>query len=161
MSNVFSFTGSLGRDGELKNVNGQSLVNFAVANSIGFGDKKTTLWVDCTLWGRRADTVAQYLTKGQSVFVSGELTTREYQAKDGSGTKTTLSLNVTVLDLVGKKSDAPQSYQPAPVASPRPPQPPPVSPYEQHRRDVAAYNAGRNPVYPDGGDAPYEDDIPF
>ena len=103
MSNVFSFTGSLGRDGELKNVNGQSLVNFAVANSIGFGDKKTTLWIDCSLWGKRADTVAQYLTKGQSVFVSGELTTREYQAKDGSGTKTALSLNITTLDLVGKK----------------------------------------------------------
>jgi single-strand DNA-binding protein len=54
MSNVFSFTGSLGGDAELKNVNGQDLLNFAVANSVGFGDKKTTLWVDATLWGQRA-----------------------------------------------------------------------------------------------------------
>ena len=146
MSNVFSFTGSLGRDGELKTVNNQSLVSFAVANSIGFGDKKTTLWLDCTLWGKRAETVAQYLTKGQSVFVSGELSTREYQAKDGSGTKTALALNVTVLDLVGKKSDAPQSYQPAPVAAYAPP-------HEAHRQAVAVHNQQTPP--------PYDDDIPF
>jgi single-strand DNA-binding protein len=143
MSNVFSFTGSLGRNAELKNVNGQDLLNFAVANSVGFGDKKTTLWVDATLWGQRAVKAAPYLLKGQSVFVSGELTTREYQAKDGSGTKTALTLNVTVLDLVGgKKQDA----QPAPVPVQA------VAPPVQH--SGAAYQAAQN------GNA-YDDDIPF
>jgi single-strand DNA-binding protein len=146
LSNVLSFTGSLGRDGSLKTVNNQSLVSFTVANSIGFGDKKTTLWFDCTLWGKRAETIAQYLVKGQSVFVSGELTTREYQAKDGSGTKTALALNVTVLDLIGKKSDVPQSYQPAPAQSYQPPQ----QAYQQ-----------QPPNTPPPEGAPYDDDIPF
>ena len=139
MSNVFSFTGSLGRNAELKNVNGQDLLSFAVANTVGFGDKKTTMWIDCSMWGQRGAKAAPYLLKGQSVFVSGELTTREYQAKDGSGTKTALALNVTVLDLVGgKKQDAPQ---PTPVPAP-----------VQH--SGAAYQAAQNGNY-------YGDDIPF
>ena len=150
MSNVFSFTGSLGRDGELKSVNNQSLVSFAVANSVGFGDKKTTLWLDCTLWGKRAESIAQYLLKGQSVFVTGELTTREYQAKDGSGTKTALALNVTAVDLIGKKSDAPaQQYsqpQPAPAQTYQ-------TPFQQHQQAVAQHNQQTQPSY--------DDDIPF
>jgi single-strand DNA-binding protein len=147
MSNVFSGTGNVARDAELKNINGQSLLSFVVANSIGFGDKKTTLWLDCSLWGKRAESVAAFVKKGQSVFVSGELTTREYQAKDGSGTKTTLSINITVLDLVGKKSDNPQPQPaPAPVATYTPP-------HEQHRQAVAAHNQQMG--------EPYDDDIPF
>ena len=39
MSNVLSFTGNLGRDGELKTVGNQSLLQLAVGNTVGFGDK--------------------------------------------------------------------------------------------------------------------------
>lgn len=152
MSNVFSFTGALGRDAELKNVSGQSLLNFAVANSIGFGDKKVTMWIDCSLWGKRGESVAQYLKKGQSVFVSGELSTREYQAKDGSGMKTALSLNVNTIDLVGKRDAPAQQAQPAPVQTyaPHPQQ----NPYDAHRQAVAQHNAQQSPP-------PYDSDIPF
>ena len=36
-------------------------------------------------FGKLADTCAQYLSKGRQVYVEGRLTTREYEAKDGSG----------------------------------------------------------------------------
>ena len=167
MSNVFSCAGSLGRDAELKTVGAGSVLNFAVANSIGFGDKKVTLWLDCALWGKRGESVAQYLKKGQSVFVSGELTTREYQAKDGT-LKTVLALNVNVVDLLGGKKDG-QSQQynqaPAPVAS-YAPAPAPVASYapapapqyqnahQQHAQAVQQHNQAQPaPVY--------NDDIPF
>lgn len=111
MSNVFSFTGTVGRDAEVRATpSGQSVLNFTVANNIGFGDRQQTLWVRVALWGKRAEgSLQNYLKKGQQVFVSGELTQREYQANDGS-TKTSLELNANIVDLVGKRNE--QSQQP-------------------------------------------------
>jgi single-strand DNA-binding protein len=106
MSNVFSFTGTVGRDAEVRTIpSGQTVLNVTVANNIGFGDKQTTLWIRVALWGKRAEGKLQdYLKKGQQVFVSGELSQREYQASDGT-TKTSLELNANIVDLIGKKSE--------------------------------------------------------
>jgi single-strand DNA-binding protein len=111
MSNVFSFTGTVGRDAEARATpSGQSLLSFTVANNIGFGDRQQTLWVRVTLWGKRAEgSLQNYLKKGQQVFISGELTQREYQANDGT-TRTSLELNANIVDLVGKRND--QGQQP-------------------------------------------------
>ncbi len=111
MSNVFSFTGAVGRDAEVRvTPSGQSVLNFTVANNIGFGDRQQTLWIRVALWGKRAEgSLQNYLKKGQQVFVSGELTQREYQANDGT-TKTSLELNANIVDLVGKRNE--QSQQP-------------------------------------------------
>lgn len=82
-----------------------------IGNSIGFGDKQQTLWIRCAVWGKRAEGQLQdYLKKGQQVFVSGELSQSEYQAQDGT-TKTSLELNVTIIDLVGKKSAPAEDQQ--------------------------------------------------
>ena len=117
MSNVFSFTGTVGRDAEVRSTpSGQMVLNVTVANNIGFGDRQQTLWVRVALWGKRAEGQLQnYLKKGQQVFVSGELSQREYQANDGT-TRTSLELNANIIDLVGKRNDsqsqqAPQQYQ--------------------------------------------------
>lgn len=113
MSNVFSFTGSIGRDAEVRvTPSGQSVLNFTVANNIGFGERQQTLWIRVTLWGKRAEgSLQNYLKKGQQVFVSGELSQREYQANDGT-TKTSLDLNANIIDLVGKRNEQGQAQQP-------------------------------------------------
>jgi len=107
MSNVFSFTGTVGRDAEVRYApSGLAVLSFTVANNIGFGEKQQTLWIQVTLFGKRAEGQLQnYLKKGQQVFVSGELTQREYQAKDGT-TKISLDLNANIIDLIGKRSEA-------------------------------------------------------
>ena len=113
MSNVFSFTGTVGRDAEVRHLpSGQAVLNVTVANNIGFGEKQQTLWIRCAVWGKRAEgQLHNYLKKGQQVFVSGELTQSEYRANDGT-TKTSLELNANILDLVGKKNDSNQpEYQ--------------------------------------------------
>jgi len=112
MSNVFSFTGTVGRDAEVRATpSGQSVLNFTVANNIGFGDRQQTLWVRVALWGKRAEgSLQNYLKKGQQVFVSGELTQREYQANDGT-TRTSLELNANIVDLLGKRNDQGQQPQ--------------------------------------------------
>ena len=114
MSNVFSFTGTVGRDAEVRATpSGQSLLSFTVANNIGFGDRQQTLWVRVTLWGKRAEgSLQNYLKKGQQVFISGELAQREYQANDGT-TRTSLELNANIVDLVGKRNDQVQQSQQA------------------------------------------------
>ncbi len=106
MSNVFSFTGTVGRDAEVRvTPSGQSVMNFTVANNIGFGDRQQTLWVRVALWGKRAEGQLQnYIKKGQQVFVSGELSQREYKTNDGT-TKTSLELNANIVDLVGRRND--------------------------------------------------------
>lgn len=112
MSNVFSFTGTIGRDAEGRvTPSGQSVVNFTVANNVGFGDRQQTLWIRVALWGKRAEgQLKNYLKKGQQVFVSGELSQREYQANDGL-TKISLELNANIVDLVGKRNDQGQQTQ--------------------------------------------------
>jgi single-strand DNA-binding protein len=93
---IVHISGRIGRDGEVKSV-GQNLVcNFSVAENIGFGDKKTTQWWGCALWGKRGESLAQYLTKGSAVTVCGEVSVREYVAKDG---KTHHELQCRVLDV--------------------------------------------------------------
>ena len=105
MSNVFSFTGQLGRDCEVKTLpSGHTICNFSAANNVGFGDRQQTLWIRCAIWGKRAEgKLPDFLKKGTQVFVSGELSQSEYQANDGT-TKSTLELNVNIVDLVGGKS---------------------------------------------------------
>ena len=144
MSNVFSFTGTVGRDAEVRYAqSGLAVLNFTVANNIGFGDKQQTLWIRVALFGKRAEgSLKDYLKKGQQVFVSGELTQSEYRANDGT-TKTSLELNANIIDLIGKKNEAgqpQQNYQASGVRE----QPP------------ARQDAGH-----DNFDVPYDDDIPF
>ena len=112
MSIVISFTGTVGRDAEVRILSsGMSVLNVTVANNIGFGDKQQTLWIRVDVFGKRAEgQLKDYLKKGQQVFISGELTQSEYKANDGT-TKTSLELNATIVDLIGKRTEAKEKEQ--------------------------------------------------
>lgn len=82
--NKISLTGRLAADAEVRSTNnGDSITGFRVASDVGFGDKKTTNWFACTIFGKRGEALSQYLTKGQQVTVFGQLTLREWTNKDG------------------------------------------------------------------------------
>ena len=99
--NVWTFTGRLGADGELRTTqSGEKVLGFRVANDVGFGERKTTQWVDCSIWGRRAEALAPHLTKGKAVVVSGEVTIREYEKRDGTR-GAGLSVRVSEIDFTG------------------------------------------------------------
>lgn len=114
--NVFTFTGNLGRDSELRYTQSSTAVlSFSVAASAGYGDKKQTIWVDCSMFGQRAESrIKDYLLKGQQVAVSGELSTREYEGK------TYIQCRVNDVTLIGKRDDS-GSHQPRPAARQQPP----------------------------------------
>lgn len=85
--------GSLGRDAEVKvTASGQSVAAFSMATTekwVKDGEKKEkTEWHRIVLWGRQADTLQPYLTKGKQIYVEGRLETRTWE-KDGQKHYTT------------------------------------------------------------------------
>lgn len=118
MSNTITFVGRLGRDAELRDAGSTKVCSFSAANDQGFGDKKTSIWFKCSLWGKQGESLSKYLVKGQQVYVSGELTLREYDSKDGAK-KTSAEVRVNSIDLVGGKKDREESHD-APATAPAP-----------------------------------------
>ncbi len=109
--NVLTVSGNIGRDAEVRNAGGTAVAGFSLAMKSGYGDKAQTIWLDCSIWGKQAESgLVQYLKKGQFVVVSGEMGTREH---DG---KTYITLRVNNVTLGGKQDGqqqpAPQQRQP-------------------------------------------------
>lgn len=83
--NKISATGRLAADSELRfTPNGDPILNFRLASDVGYGDKKTTNWFACSIFGKRGEALAPHLLKGQQVTVFGSLTLREWTNKDGT-----------------------------------------------------------------------------
>ena len=81
MAVVVTIVGALGKDAEFKTVGSGELCQCPVAGSIGYGDKKQTLWFDVSKWGKGAQGLAGILKKGTKVTVMGELSKREHDGK--------------------------------------------------------------------------------
>jgi single-strand DNA-binding protein len=117
MSNNISVIGRLGRDGESKQAGSTALYEFTVADSQGYGDKKTTNWFKCQLWGKQAESaVTQYLVKGAQVAIFGELTLREFVNKEGAK-QISAEIRVNKIELLGGKQEgqAPAQQQAKPA----------------------------------------------
>lgn len=79
---LITISGNLGREPELRSTqSGDDILNFSVGVQQGWGDKASTNWFRCSLWGKRGKTLADKMRKGSRVFVVGELTIGEYQGK--------------------------------------------------------------------------------
>lgn len=98
--------GRLGKAAELRRTQGgDPILSFPVAVDDGYGDRKKTLWFDCSLWGKRGQSLEGHLAKGTAVTVSGDFSTREH---DG---KTYLQVRVNDLTLQGGKSQSDRPSQ--------------------------------------------------
>jgi single-strand DNA-binding protein len=91
--NKVILVGNLGRDAEVKvTASGQSVASFSIATTETWtkdGEKKEkTEWHRIVLWGRQADTLQPYLTKGKQIYIEGRLETRQWE-KDGQKHYTT------------------------------------------------------------------------
>ena len=122
--NNWNFTGHCAADAETRySKSGDAIVSFSVAVKSGFGDKATTTWARCSMFGNRGTAVSEFLTKGQLVGVCGEVTLREYDKKDGSK-GASLEVRVNDLTLLGKRdSDAQHSAPAAPSRQAAPARP--------------------------------------
>jgi single-strand DNA-binding protein len=113
MNNI-TIVGRLGRDAERKTVgaNGTALLEFSLAEDVGFGDNKTTNWWNCKVWGKQAEgKLADYLLKGAQVAVTGAVVMRKY---DSNGeTRVSADVRVGDIQLVGSKPEGGQQSAPA------------------------------------------------
>ena len=98
--------GRLGRDGHLGKIpSGTSILKFSLADDVGYGAKKTTQWISCAIFGKRAEKLAPFLKRGHIVEVCGSPVVNTYQSKSGEY-KAELQLSVNDIKLLGKDKPA-------------------------------------------------------
>ena len=89
MKNSVQLIGHVGQEPEIKNLEGgKKLVNISIAtNEVYYkdnGDKvEKTEWHRVSAWGKTAEIIEKYVTKGKEIAIDGKLTTRNYDDKDG------------------------------------------------------------------------------
>ena len=105
--------GNLGANPELRYTAGQQAVaNFRLATTEKWTDKsgqrqEATEWHRVVVWGKQAEIVGQYLTKGRQVFVEGSIRTRQWQDQQGQKRFTTeiVARNVQMLGGRGERPE--------------------------------------------------------
>ena len=104
--NKITLTGRIAADAELRFLSGgDPICSFRVASDVGFGEKKTTNWFTCSVWGKRGEALSPFLVKGQQVTVFGVLSLREWQDKDGAK-RMSPDIRVDEIELQGGKRDS-------------------------------------------------------
>ncbi|MEX2271299.1 MAG: single-stranded DNA-binding protein [Vicinamibacterales bacterium] len=87
--NKVILVGNLGRDAELRYTpGGAAVATINMATTDVYKDregqkKEDTQWHRVILWGRTAESLHEYLTKGKQIYVEGRLQTRKWTDKDG------------------------------------------------------------------------------
>src|SRR3954449_9059370 len=93
--NKVILVGNLGRDAELRYTPGGApvatlnLATTEVWNDKGGQRQEKTEWHRVVLWGKTAESLSEYLTKGKQIYVEGKLQTRKWQEHDGKDKGTT------------------------------------------------------------------------
>ena len=122
--NKITADGRIVADAEVRYTQGgDPICGFRMASDVGFGDKKTTNWFSCTIWGKRGESVAPYLVKGTPVTVYGTLTLREWTNKEGIK-QLSPDIRIDEITMHGNRDSgaqnanrAPQQSQPRPQAA--------------------------------------------
>lgn len=108
MLNNVVLIGRLTKDPELrKTKDGKSVAGFRLASDDSFsrdGQEKTTIYIDVTVFGNRADTVAKYMRKGSQVAVVGRLSQRKYLSPKTNTEVTVTEIIANSVEFVGPKS---------------------------------------------------------
>ena len=94
--------GNIGRDAELVKFGEREQVKFTLACTEGKGERKVTTWYDVLSY---AIAVQPYLLKGKDVVVTGRLSVRTSQGKDGK-TYTNLNVYADGVELCGRRDDS-------------------------------------------------------
>jgi len=89
LRNKVQLIGNLGNDPEIVNLEtGKMLAKFTLATNESYknnkGEKITdTQWHNVIAWGKTAEIIEKYVTKGKEVAIEGKLTSRSYETKEG------------------------------------------------------------------------------
>lgn len=110
MTNIVVLMGRFTDNPELKTTqSGLSVTSFCLAAG---SDK--TYFIDCVAWRNTAEFICRYFKKGQKAVVTGELTTRSYEDKNGNKRKA-VEVVVKSCDFCEKKDDEKLSVEKPPI----------------------------------------------
>ena len=95
LRNKVQLSGHVGQEPTITNLdNGKKVVRLSIATNEhykdGKGEKQTnTNWHSLVVWGKTADIIEKYVTKGKEIAIEGKLSTRSYEDKEGQKRYTT------------------------------------------------------------------------
>lgn len=111
--NKVIMTGNLVRNAEVKtSMSGTTILNFTVAVNDRTKNQTTGEWEDyanfinCVMFGRRAESLSSYLNKGQKVAVEGKLRWSSWEDKQTGAKRNKIEVIVDDLELIGSRSAA-------------------------------------------------------
>lgn len=84
---------------------GTPILQFSFALNSGYGDKQVTTWLNCSLFGKRAEKLGDMISTGTRIGITGEIVNRKYQDKQGQD-KYSLECRVSEITLLGKKDES-------------------------------------------------------
>jgi len=130
----------IGKDAVLRfTQNNTPVISLDCVYDIGWGDKKKSQWIEAAIWGKQAEALAQYLTKGKQVVIyADDVEVEQYEHNGKAGAK--LKCRVVNIDLTDNKQDTQQQSKPQ--------QP------QQAQQQPSTQQQG-------GFDNSFDDDIPF
>ncbi|MEJ7846690.1 MAG: single-stranded DNA-binding protein [Pyrinomonadaceae bacterium] len=113
--NKVIIVGHLGRDPELRYTpQGSAVCNFSMATTDKRRDKsgefqEVTTWFKVTLWEKKAEVAAKYLTKGTQVYIEGRLRVEEWTDRDGKN-RSTLEVQGTEMQFLSSGGGRSEDY---------------------------------------------------
>ena len=143
--------GNLTRDPETRTTpNGQSVTSFSLAvnrtwrNANG-ENQESVSYIDCVAWGKPGEIIAQYVSKGRPLLVSGRLDQRSWDDKESGQKRSKVEVVVEDFNFIGGQSgDGGERSSAAPVSA---------KPGKKATDDVVIEDIGDEPIN--------LDDIPF
>jgi single-strand DNA-binding protein len=151
--------GNLGRDPEMRYTpSGQAVTQFTVAVNRNFKGQngewqEETEWFRVVVWGQQAERAAEYLRKGNKVYIEGRLQTRQWEDQTGAKRYTTELVANQVTNLERRTRDESDEGAPSGATRPSRPAPAPVA----DSGAVADGGAAAGEKFDDGN----FDDLPF
>ena len=150
--NKVILVGTLGKDPETRYMpSGSAVTNMRIATNEQWKDKQTgeqqerTEWHSIAMFGRLAEIAAEYLRKGQQVYIEGKLRTRKWQDKEGKDRYTT-EIVADEMQMLGGKGGGASAGERAPAGT----------------ASGGGSGGGRAAVNDSGGPpGDFDDDIPF
>jgi single-strand DNA-binding protein len=108
MYNKVILIGNVGKDPEIKNLQGTSLAKLTIATSESYKNKagetvKNTDWHNLTAWGKLAEIIEKYVKKGQLVCVDGSI--HYTSSGEGESKKYYTDIKIDNLKMLGKKDE--------------------------------------------------------
>ncbi len=173
--NRVTITGNLTRDPELQATQGGTQVlRMGVAVNDRTKNAQTGQWedrpnfIDCVVFGNRAQSISRFLTKGTKVAVEGRLRWSQWQDRETGKNRSKVEVVVDELEFMSPRQDGPQAApqgaypQPQAYPAPQPQQPAYAPPQASWPTPAAPPQPPAQPtLQPPAAPQTYTDDIPF